>query len=190
MTPLDPADQIAAALARLRGLRPVSGRHDAEGPAHAHRGAGHHRGPMTWGATTPGDLRDLRAEIADRRGRGPAGGLGRSATRMRMLEVLVDAGTALSVGDLAARLHIDQPRASRVIQTAVHLGLARREADPRDARRTLIALTEHGAHAVAEARGARADAVQQALAGFTPDERAQLAALLTRLADAWPRPGR
>ncbi|GAB2509784.1 hypothetical protein GCM10027064_03970 [Microbacterium petrolearium] len=192
VTAPDPADQIAAALARLRGLRPVAGRPGPDGASHGPHGHGRRRGPMSWGAVTPDDLGDMREELARRRGTRPEGpgGLGRSATRVRMLEVLSDAGTPLSVGDLADRLHIDQPRASRVIQTAVHLGLARREADPRDARRTLIALTEHGAHAVAEARGARADAVQQALGGFTPAERAQLADLLTRLADAWPRPGR
>lgn len=184
-----PATRIADALARLRGARTLPSGPRQGGP----------RGPRTWGAVTPDSLGELRAEFAQRRaahafgphGHGPKGGpVGRSMARVRMLEVLSEAGSPLSVGDLAARLHVDQPRASRIVQMAVQLGLARREADPADARRTLIALTDQGAAAVAEARGARTDAVRQALASFSPEEQAQLATLLGRLADAWPRPGR
>jgi len=195
-----PASRIADALARLRGARALP----PGGARAAGRGGeprlGGPRGPRSWGAVTPDSLDGLREEIARRRtgahafgpgGHGPHGGpWGRSQARVRLLEVLAEAGSPRSVGDLAEQLHVDQPRASRIVQSAVELGLARREADPADARRTLIALTEQGRAAVAQARGARADAVQQALSAFSPAEQAQLAELLTRLADAWPRPGR
>lgn len=192
-----PASRIADALARLRGARALS----PGGARAAGRGGeprlGGPRGPRSWGAVTPDSLDGLREEIARRRtgahafGPGGHGGpWGRSQARVRLLEVLAESGSPRSVGDLAEQLHVDQPRASRIVQSAVELGLARREADPADARRTLIALTEQGRAAVAQARGARADAVQQALSAFSPAEQAQLAELLTRLADAWPRPGR
>ena len=63
-----------------------------------------------------------------------------------------------------------------------------RQTDPSDARRTLIGLGDGGRELVARVRAERRAAVEAALAGFTPDETAQLATLLTRFADAWPRP--
>ncbi|WP_309068629.1 MarR family winged helix-turn-helix transcriptional regulator [Microbacterium sp.] len=173
----DPVAQIAEALARLRGAGrlgapPWAGRSPWDAGSHA----GHHRGG------------------SERHGHGgpfggpPHGGpLGRGAARLRLLEELAGAEGPRSVGALAAALGVDQPRASRLVQAAVEMGLARREADPSDARRTLVALTEQGRAIVDRSRGARSDAVSRALDGFSPAERDQLAALLTRLADAWPR---
>ena len=51
----------------------------------------------------------------------------------------------LSVSELGDAVGVDQPRASRLVQQGVELGLVRREADPDDARRTRIALTDQGA---------------------------------------------
>ena len=81
---------------------------------------------------------------------------------------------------------VDQPRASRLIQQAVELGLVRREADPDDARRTRTALTDEGRRLARGFRGERREQLQAALAGFTDVERAELARLLTKLASAWP----
>jgi DNA-binding MarR family transcriptional regulator len=176
---LDPVMQIAEALGRLRaagraGGPPWPGRGPWDGRPHGGHEHGHphhgHGGPH--GAAHGG----------------PFGApLGRGLARLRLLEVLARANGAQSVGALADALGVDQPRASRLVQAAVETGLARREADPSDARRTLVALTDEGRAIVDRSRGARADAVSQALDGFTPAERAQLAMLLTRLADAWPR---
>ncbi|WP_241897571.1 MarR family winged helix-turn-helix transcriptional regulator, partial [Brevibacterium epidermidis] len=80
-----------------------------------------------------------------------------------------------------------QPRASRLVSQGVELGFLRREADPDDARRTLIALTDKGRAITNRFRGAQRENVDQALSTFSEDERAQLASLLTRLADAWPK---
>lgn len=73
------------------------------------------------------------------------------------------------------------------MQQSVQFGLVRREADPDDARRTRIVLTEEGSRIVRGFRGDRRDAIADALAGFTDAERAELARLLGKLADAWPR---
>ncbi len=106
---------------------------------------------------------------------------------MRLLAVLAGADGALSVSDIAEAVGVDQPRASRLVAQAVGFGFVRREADPADARRTRIALTEQGEARVRLIRGARGEAVREALAGFTDQEREQLAALLGRLVEAWPQ---
>lgn len=67
------------------------------------------------------------------------------------------------------------------------MGFARREADPDDARRTRVALTDEGSKIVRGFRGERRDAIDTALASFSDDERADLARLLGKLADGWPR---
>lgn len=105
-----------------------------------------------------------------------------------MLEALAAASAPLSVGEIADAVGVDQPRASRLVQQSVELGLVRREADPADARRTRIALTDEGRALVRGFRDDRRDAVTRALEGFSDAERAELARLLTKLADAWPAP--
>lgn len=211
-TPADPADAIAAALARLRGRRMPrppwadgsgphvhghagphghggqghdhDGEHSGHGPDHAHddepsrgfAGRGGRGGPWGRGATVPGF------------GGPPWSGAGRigGPARLRLLEALAAASHPLSVGEIADAVGVDQPRASRLVQQAVELGLVRREADPGDARRTRVALTDAGTRLVRGFRGERREAMDAALAAFTDDERAELARLLTKLADSWP----
>jgi len=106
--------------------------------------------------------------------------------RMRLLEALAAASHPLSVGEIAEAVGVDQPRASRLVQQSVELGLVRREADPDDARRTRVALTDAGTRLVRGFRGERREAIDAALTAFTEAERAELARLLTKLADSWP----
>lgn len=188
-----PSERIAAALGRLRGPR-TGGPGEGRGRHHGRPRFGEpgHEGPHPFPHGDPG----LHAGPGPHAGpgwRGPwrdGGPLGRMAARFRLLDVLAAASAPPSVSELAASMGVDQPRASRLVQAAVEAGHVRREADPTDARRTQVVLTAEGRALVARARGERAAAVEQALAGFTPAEREQLAVLLGRLADAWPRPGR
>lgn len=106
---------------------------------------------------------------------------------MRMLEALAAASAPLSVSDLGAAIGVDQPRASRLVQQGVERGFVRREADPDDARRTRIALTDEGRRLARGVRGERREMLTQALATFTDAESAELARLLTKLADNWQR---
>lgn len=163
MRETDPAEQIADALSRLRwrGGRAAAAGH--EGAEARGRGPGGHE---------------------DHRRRHPGSG---GPALMRLLAVLAGADGALSVSDIAEAVGVDQPRASRLVAQAVGFGFVRREADPADARRTRIALTEQGEARVRLIRGARGEAVREALAGFTDQEREQLAALLGRLVEAWPQ---
>lgn len=181
MTDAADLDAIVAALAQLRGRqRPPFG---PGGPGGA--GGPHGRGG-------PGG----RVGHDDLRGHGPFGHggpfgpharFGGGPARMRLLDALATASHPLSVSEVGAAIGVDQPRASRLIQQAVELGLVQREADPEDARRTRVALTEQGARIARGFRGERRERLETALAGFTADESAELARLLSKLAAAWPQ---
>ncbi len=115
---------------------------------------------------------------------GPGGRFGAPAW-MRMLEALAAASAPLSVSELGEAVGVDQPRASRLVQQGVERGFVRREADPEDARRTRIALTDAGSRIARGAKGERREALSRALESFTADERNELARLLNKLADHW-----
>lgn len=174
----DPADAIAAALARLRGRR--GPRPPWEGGPHGHGQMHHGHAAQQWGR---GGGHHGRGSVPP-----PWGGPARigGPARMRLLEALAAASHALSIGEIAEAVGVDQPRASRLVQQAVGMELARREVDPEDARRTRVALTDAGAALVRGFRGERRETIDTALSTFTAEERADLARLLTKLADAWP----
>lgn len=175
----DPVDVIAAALMQLRGRRGPRpswgdatedgapwGRGGPHGRGDGPRGHGMpHHGPPPW--------------VAGARFGGPA--------RLRLLDALAAASGPLSVGEIAEAVGVDQPRASRLVQQSVEMGLVRREADPDDARRTRIVLTDEGRAILRGFRGDRRETIAGALGSFTDDERAELARLLAKLAEAWPR---
>ena len=100
--------------------------------------------------------------------------------RYRLLSTLDRLGDGASVNELAAAIGVDQPRASRVVADCVERGLVTKETDPADARRSVIALTDAGRTVLDERRRERRAAVEQALQGFTADEREQFAELLAR----------
>lgn len=172
-------DAIAQALSRLRGRGRGPFEHEgphADGP-HSHRGGPHQRGPWAHGGG-PG-MRGRAEWAAGARFGGPA--------RMRLLEALATASHPLSVSEVGEAIGVDQPRASRLIQQSVELGLVRREADPDDARRTRVALTDEGSRFARGFRGQRREHLSEALADFSTAERAELVRLLTKLAEAWPQ---
>ncbi|CAN7437979.1 MarR family winged helix-turn-helix transcriptional regulator [Microbacterium sp. LjRoot45] len=200
MTDAEDLDAIAAALAQLRGRprapfgsgergdggrdgHPRHAGHGDHGGRDSHGDHGGHGGPPwsrghTQGPFGPGPF-----------GAGPFGPharFGGGPARMRLLDALATASHPLSVSEVGEAIGVDQPRASRLIQQAVDLGLVQREADPADARRTRVALTDQGSRIVRGFRGERRERLQTALASFSPEERAELARLLTKLAGAWP----
>jgi DNA-binding MarR family transcriptional regulator len=104
---------------------------------------------------------------------------------MRMLEALAAASEPLSVSALGEAVGVDQPRASRLVQQGVQRGFVQREADPDDARRTRIGLTDEGRTFARGMRGERRQVLSRALESFTEDESRELARLLSKLADNW-----
>lgn len=177
--PADPVDAILAALAGLRGGRPQPPERSGPGGPQRRGGWGEH--PAGPHHRTGGEHAGPHAGSAHFGGP-PFGG---GPARLRLLSAL--AAASLSVSEAAEAIGVDQPRASRLVQQSVELGLVRREADPDDARRTRLALTDEGARLVRGFRGRRREQLEQALADFTREERADLARLLGKLAAAWPR---
>ncbi|MDT3345059.1 MarR family winged helix-turn-helix transcriptional regulator [Microbacterium aquilitoris] len=167
--PTGDLDALLAAFAQMRG----------RGPHRHHPGGPHAHGPHSDGGGPPW----IRGE----RGFGPGARLAGAPARIRLLDALVHAENPLSVSEIAEAIGVDQPRASRLVQQAVELGFAAREADPDDARRTRIALTVEGRRRAGDFRGERRERLSQALADFTAEERAELVRLLGKLAASWPR---
>ncbi|HEX6954112.1 MAG TPA: MarR family winged helix-turn-helix transcriptional regulator [Agromyces sp.] len=172
-SPGDPVARIERALAALRrggrppwnGERPPGPSHEGHGHhgPHGHHGRARGSGPGPW---------DLRTGLV---------------ARHRMLATLDAGDRAMSVTELAEAIGVDQPRASRLVQAAVGDGLVVREADPEDARRTRVRLTDAGRAAVRAAGAGRRRAIEAALDGFTDEERAQFAELFARFADGFRR---
>ncbi|MFC0115677.1 MarR family winged helix-turn-helix transcriptional regulator [Kibdelosporangium aridum] len=91
----------------------------------------------------------------------------------------VDERGSVSVTELAPALGVDQPRASRLVARAVDEGLVVRQADQRDGRRALVALTSKGQRQVDAAHQARQRIFAEAMANWSAEERSTFARLLT-----------
>lgn len=107
----------------------------------------------------------------------------RGAARLRLLDALRLAETSdrrMGISELAEVIGVDQPRASRLVNEAAERGLVTRRADEKDARRSVVTLTDAGRAMLTTTRENRRSAVSDALAGFTDEETTAFAALLTR----------
>lgn len=89
-------------------------------------------------------------------------------------------GDSLTVTDVSFQLDVDQPRASRLAGLALNAALIRREADQRDGRRSLLALTTAGYDTLARIHGFRQRVIAEATTGWSDADRAALARLLPR----------
>jgi DNA-binding MarR family transcriptional regulator len=84
--------------------------------------------------------------------------------------------------ELAARAGLDPSTVSRTVAALVAQGLVERRADQRDGRASVLALTPAGEAALDDAHRRYGELLDRALAGWTPDEIAALAAALGRFA--------
>ncbi|WP_028479896.1 MarR family winged helix-turn-helix transcriptional regulator [Nocardia sp. CNY236] len=99
---------------------------------------------------------------------------------------VIESSTDTTVSMVATALAVDQPRASRLVATAVEANLVRRVADQTDGRRSILLLTDQGYDVVAAAHRHRRQAFERAMDGWTDSERMDFARLLTRFVDAMP----
>jgi len=90
-------------------------------------------------------------------------------------------GGPMRLNDLAARLGVSAPTASRAIAALVELGLVDRLRDPDDRRALRLGLTESGQARASEREARVAAAFAPALAALSGSERDQLLDLLARL---------
>ncbi len=74
------------------------------------------------------------------------------------------------VGTIAARLQIDPSRASRLITDLISSGHVRRAVSQRDARRTIVELTDEGRNAALEVRAYKVATLGDFLSSWSRDE--------------------
>ena len=142
-------------------------------------------GTPPWADVTRGPW--ARGEHGHRPGGGDRVG---GAARFRLLDALIAAEAAdqrVGISEVAVAIGVDQPRASRLINEAVDRGLVTRTADEKDARRSVVRISEAGRAMLDSARTHRRSAVTDAMAAFTPEEQATFADLLSRFVAAWHR---
>ena len=107
---------------------------------------------------------------------------GCTVEQWRTLVLLVD-GSSHPMSEVAEFALLPAPTLTRLIDRMVADNLAYRKADPRDRRRVLVHITPRG-RALQKRLAERIEDSQAAiLAEVSPDDVAQLAALLTDLAD-------
>ena len=105
-----------------------------------------------------------------------------STQRLALFETVI--GGPLRLSELAERMGITAPTASRAVDGLVELGLLQRLPDPADRRAVRIDMTEPGRKDVEGKKARAAAALEPAIAALSAQDRAKLAALLARLADA------
>jgi DNA-binding MarR family transcriptional regulator len=103
-----------------------------------------------------------------------------TATQRLALVVVAD-GAPLRLADLATRLGVTPPTASRAVDALVELGLVTRVPDPCDRRALRLEPTPKGGRELAERRARVAAAFAPAAQRLDPGEREQLVSLLGRL---------
>jgi DNA-binding MarR family transcriptional regulator len=88
----------------------------------------------------------------------------------------------MRASDLAAALNLDASTISRQTHKLVDVGLIERTIDPFDGRACLLAVTERGREALAEAVSFRRVQLAELLKEWSPRDRGHLTTLLDRLA--------
>jgi DNA-binding MarR family transcriptional regulator len=104
------------------------------------------------------------------------------------VEAAEEAGGPPTVTEIAAALHLDQPRTSRLVATTVAAGWVRRQAHPTDGRRSCLERTREGRRVTAAVHRQRQTTFAAAMTGWSAAERATFARLLSRFVEALDAP--
>ena len=105
---------------------------------------------------------------------------GLTPTQLAALSTVERAGP-LRLGDLAAAEGIAPSTLTRMVAVLEELGYVRRDADPKDARASTLAITPQGHETLERLREEGTALLTQWLALLTPDQRAALAVALPAL---------
>lgn len=108
------------------------------------------------------------------------GAVGLSFAKALALRALADADDPLPLSQLADRLSCVRSNVTQLVDRLEADGLVVRQADPRDRRGRLAALTAAGRKAHQEATRIQKQVERRVLSTLTKDESAQLMALLTK----------
>jgi MarR family transcriptional regulator for hemolysin len=131
---------------------------------------------------TPGHLISLASRGFTRLSEARLKPLGFGVGHLPVLVALQE-GLASSQRDLARFARIEQPSMAQMLARMQRDGLITRTPDPLDGRSSHVALTETARARLPDAIAVLFQGNHEALAGFTAQESAQLAALLGRLID-------
>jgi DNA-binding MarR family transcriptional regulator len=104
-----------------------------------------------------------------------------SITQMKTLHALSDCGCELSVKDLADRLRLSLPGASRNVDLLLRRGWLQRSEDPVDRRMKRVGITAAGREIVERIETARLVGLEQYAASLTPEQRSRLMSALSDL---------
>jgi DNA-binding MarR family transcriptional regulator len=135
-------------------------------------------------------LRVALARLSRRLRRHELAGL--TPTQLAALSTVEQAGP-LRLGDLAAAEGIAPSTLTRLVAVLEELGYVRRDADPKDARASTLAITVLGHETLERLRAENSALLAQRVALLTPEQRTALAAALPALealADPDPAPPR
>jgi DNA-binding MarR family transcriptional regulator len=102
-------------------------------------------------------------------------------TQMKGLHALSDCGCEVSVKDLADRLGMSLPGASRTVDTLLRRGWLERREDEHDRRMKRVGITDAGREVVRRIDNARFVGLEQYTASLTPEQRSRLAGALANL---------
>ena len=123
-------------------------------------------------------LRVALARLSRRLRRHEAAGL--TPTQLAALSTVEQAGP-LRLGDLAAAEGVAPSTLTRLVAALEELGYVRRDADPRDARASTLAITDQGHDTLERLRAENSALLVQRLQLLTPEQRGALAAALPAL---------
>ncbi|MEU9125903.1 MarR family winged helix-turn-helix transcriptional regulator [Streptomyces sp. NPDC048506] len=102
-----------------------------------------------------------------------------------VVEAAEEAGEPVGVRGVAEALRIDQPRASRLVASAVAAGWVLRRADQADGRRAPLALTPAGRAVLERAHAFRRTAVERVAVDWSEEELAVFTRLFARFVDGF-----
>jgi DNA-binding MarR family transcriptional regulator len=93
----------------------------------------------------------------------------------------LEPGTPLRLSELSKLLHVELPPLSRQVRSLVEGEFIARAPDGADARASLLTITDLGREALARFASANGALLDKALAGWSDDDLAELAAQMQRL---------
>jgi len=104
-----------------------------------------------------------------------------SITQMKTLHVLAEGGSELSVKELADRLGLSLPGASRIVYALLRRGWLERREDLHDRRMKRVGITADGREVVDRIETARLAGLEGYAASLTPEQRNRLSSALSDL---------
>lgn len=106
-----------------------------------------------------------------------------SVSQYKLLTLLEDEGSELSLKDVAERLGLSLPAVSRAVDGLCQRAYVDRREDEADRRIKRVRIAPAGAEVISKVRSVRVRVIERELEGLTEQQRSRLAAALTPLLD-------